>query len=443
MSSGAGHAAAVRAVIAAALAAVEPRSTVRRALRPGESRLGLGDEMVTLPESGRIWLVGAGKAALGMTEAAEEVLRDRLAGGTIAVPRSPGRAPATDAIPGIDVWEAAHPLPDATGLAAAAEALRVARGAGENDLVLCLLSGGASSLWSAPAAGVTLGDLRSTTRLLLHAGAAIEEMNTVRRHLSRIAGGGLARAAAPARTATLAISDVLGGAPHAIGSGPGVTDPTTFAEALDVLARYETAPPEAVRRHLQAGAAGALPETLKEGELPCEPIFHAAASIRDALAAAAEEAARLGYQPSVLSDHLEGAARDAGGAVGRAAIEASSRRSPQILLWGGETTVAVRGGGQGGRNQEVALAAALELDGHPGITVATLGTDGVDGPTPAAGAVVDGSTASRARDRGLDPAAALRENDSYTLLAGLDALLVTGPTGTNVNDLTIALINEP
>lgn len=198
-----------------------------------------------------------------------------------------------------------------------------------------------------------------------------------------------------------------------------------------------------MRRHLQAGAAGARTETLKAGELPREPDFHAAASVREALAAAAEEAARLGFRPSVVSDHLEGAARDAGAAVAAAAIEASSLRFPQILLWGGETTVTVRGSGRGGRNQEVALAAALALDGHSGITVATLGTDGIDGPTPAAGAVVDGSTAARAREHGLDPAAALGENDSYTLLRELDALLVTGPTGTNVNDLTIAIVHAP
>lgn len=210
MSSGAGHSAIAQAVFDAALAAVEPRDTVRRALRVGESRVGLGDATVELEEEGRVWLVGAGKAALGMAEAAADVLRDRLAGGCIVVPASPGIAPTFDAVPGIDLWTAAHPLPDAHSLAAAAAALRIARGAGEKDLVLCLLSGGASSLWSAPSAGLTLDDLRRTTQLLLHAGAAIEETNTVRRHLSRFAGGGLARAAMPARVATLAISDVLG-----------------------------------------------------------------------------------------------------------------------------------------------------------------------------------------------------------------------------------------
>lgn len=427
--------AVAEALMRAALEAVDPTDAVLRAMRLRGEVLILGDETVRLHEVANVWALGAGKAARGMAAGAVELLGERIAGGAIVVPDGLGRP-----IQSLEVWEAAHPIPDVRGLAAAAEALRVARRAGPDDLVLCLLSGGASALWTAPVAGITLGDLREVTDALLRAGAPIEEVNTVRRHLSRIAGGGLAREAAPARVTTLAISDVLAGDPHSIGSGPAVVDPTTHAEALAVLARYEVHAPAGVVRHLEAGAAGDRAETLKTGDLPRDPTVLVGASIRDALAAAAEEAVRLGYRPVVVTDHLEGPASTAGEEVARAALAASDKGPRQVLLWGGETTVVVKGSGRGGRNQEVALAAAQVLDGHAAITVAAFATDGVDGPTAAAGAIVDGSTARRGRDAGLDPTEALRENDSHTFLKAAGALITTGPTGTNVNDLTIAVV---
>lgn len=426
----------LRDLYRAALGAVAPDEAVLRALRLHGSTLRVGSEEIDLDAVGSIWVVGAGKAARGMAAGALELLGDQIAGGVIVAPDGLARP-----LLGIDVWEARHPIPDTRGLAAAAEALRVARAAEEGDLVLCLLSGGASSLWTAPGDGISLSELQEVTEALMRAGSPIGELNTVRRHLSRIGGGMLARAAAPARVLTLAISDVIGGAAHDIGSGPTSPDPTTHADALHVLTAREVHAPAAVRHHLQAGSAGQAPETLKAGELRQEPSFHVIASLRDALAAAAEEAMRLGHPATVVTDHLAGPASAAGELVARATIAArEAGEGPRALIWGGETTVEVRGSGRGGRNQELALAAARLLDGVPGIALAALATDGVDGDSPAAGAIVDGSTAERARRAGLDIYDALARNDSHTLLAATGDVIVTGPSGTNVNDIVIALI---
>lgn len=344
------------------------------------------------------------------------------------------------------LWEAAHPLPDAHGLAAATEALRLARGAGEGDLVLCLLSGGASALWPAPPEGISLGELRETTRALLRSGAPIEEVNAVRRHLSRIAGGWLAHAAFPARTIALVVSDVAGSAPEAIGSGPTAADPSRFADALEVLRRREVAVPSAVLRHLQRGLAGEVPETPKPGDPSlARSTLHLVADNASALHAAAAAAERLGYVPRVVSDRLHGEARQLGAEIAAQALRArgGGGGAPTALLYGGESTVTVTGAGRGGRNQELALAAALALDGMDGVLVAALGTDGRDGPTRAAGAVVGGGTADRGRARGGDPVAALARNDSGPFLEGAGDLLVTGPTGTNVADLVVALVRRP
>jgi glycerate 2-kinase len=423
------------AVRRAALAAVEPATAILRGLKLSDDLLVAGAEEIDLSGVDRVWLVGAGKAARGMAAGVVEMLGSRIAGGTVAVPDGLGRR-----LTAIDVWEAGHPLPDTRGLAAASEALQVAQRAGAGDLVLCLLSGGASALWAAPPAGVTIAELRDLTTALLRAGAPIDEINIVRRHLSGVGGGNLARRAAPARTLTLAISDVLGGSPHVIGSGPTSVDPTTFPDALRVIAAYEIRAPAGIRRHLQAGAAGERRETLKPGELPAEPPFHVIASLRDALAMAAEEAVRLGFPATVVSESFDGEARRRGEEVARAALAARNAGQRSVLIWGGETTVEVRGNGRGGRNQELALAAALAIENEPGITITAFATDGIDGPTPAAGATVDGRTAGRGRAAGLDPAKALQSNDSHTFLAACGALLSTGPTGTNVNDLTLAII---
>lgn len=408
-------------ILGAALAAIHGRAAVRRALSQDKS-------------SERIWLVGVGKAACGMAQGALDVLGTQVCGGTVTTKESHALP-----LPGIIVQEASHPLPDARGIAGADAALRLAESATGGDLVLCLLSGGASALWPAPPTGVTLEDLRATTDALLRAGAPIQELNAVRKHLSRIAGGQLARAAFPARVLTLAISDVVGSPPDVIGSGPSVPDPTTYQDALEALARRGVIAPPGVQAHLQAGAAGEHPETPK----PDDPVFgrtewRLIASIGDALQAAAEEATRLGYQATVVTERMEGEARE----VGRELAEFSrSAQTPAALLLGGETTVTVRGDGLGGRNQELALATAIALDGVPGVLAAALGTDGTDGPTDAAGAIVDGGTVARGRTLGLDAGDHLRRNDAYPFLRATGDLLLTGPTGTNVADLILILVH--
>jgi glycerate 2-kinase len=436
---------AVRPILDAALAAVDPRDAVRRALRWDDGALAIGEGDLARPgEGGRIWLIAAGKAAAGMALGALDVLGDAIAGGTVTVPHGT----RTALPPRMDVWEAAHPVPDAHGLAGAVAALEVARGAGEGDVVLCLLSGGASALWPAPVAGVSLSELAAATHALLRAGAPIAEVNAVRKHLSRIAGGRLAQAAAAARVVTLVISDVVGSPLDAVASGPTVPDPTTYADALEVLRRYGAQVPAGIIAHLQAGDAGAVEETPK----PADATFlhastHVIARNRDALDAAAQAATALGWNVTVEGDDMEGEARDVAAQVAALAwgahAEGTSALVPHLFLLGGETTVTVTGDGRGGRNQELALALAIELDGEPGVTAACIATDGRDGPTDAAGAVVDGTSAERARSLGLDPHDHLHRNDSHPLHRATGDLLVTGPTGTNVNDLILLFVDAP
>jgi len=330
-------------------------------------------------------------------------------------------------------------------MAAASDALRLVRSASPDELVLCLLSGGASALWTAPVAGVSLSDLQAITQLLLRSGASIDELNAVRKHLSRIAGGQLAMASRAGRLVTLAISDVIGDRPDVIGSGPTVPDPTTYADALAVLDRYGIDAPGSVLLHLRAGAAGEIPETPDVGHPVWERTsYSVVASLADALAGAEAFLASIGYRVEVSDQRVTGEAREAGAAIARVALAAagSERSEPLALLWGGEATVTVRGSGTGGRNQEMALAAAIELAGASNITVGCLATDGIDGPTDAAGAIIDGLTVEKAVGLGLDPSRALRDNDSYPLLCATGDLVVSGPTGTNVNDVAIVLIGS-
>lgn len=428
-----------RVILDAALAAANARAAVARSLSLDGGRLRVaGEEEIDLSAVESVWLVGAGKAACAMAMGALEILGGRITGGTLTTKDGHGCD-----LPRIEVWEAAHPVPDTRGMAGAADALRMARAAGPRDLVLCLLSGGASALWAAPAPGVTLTDLRTVTDALLRAGATIHELNTVRKHLSRIGGGWLARAAAPARVVTLAVSDVVGGALDVIASGPTVPDPTTFEDALEVLARHAVQAP-AVRARLQAGDAGEIEETPK----PFDAAFarasaHVVAGNADALRGAAREAGRLGYQARIVADDVEGEASSVGEQVGLLIRNTLAERpaGSVALLLGGETTVTVAGPGRGGRNQELALAVAMEIEGMPGVLAVSLGTDGTDGPTDAAGAFADGGTVARGEDAGLDGRQALRRNDAYPFLRAAGDLVVTGPTGTNVNDVVLVLID--
>ena len=340
--------------------------------------------------------------------------------------------------------EAGHPIPNAAGLEAADRALTLAAGAGRDDLVLVLLSGGASANWIAPVDGVTLADKQAVTRALLRSGANIGEINMVRKHLSRIKGGRLALRAQPARVVTLAISDVPGDDPAVIGSGPTMPDPSTLADARDVVFRHRLELPEAVTRAL----ADSGNETPKPGDkLFAAAEFKLVARPADAFRAAASVVRANGYEPVLLGDRIEGEARQVAAehAALALALRAQGRRA--VVLSGGELTVTIRGQGRGGPNQEYALALALALKGAPGITALSADTDGTDGgagsPNDPAGAIIDESTLSRAQRLGLDPAAFLADNDSTAFFSRLGDLVETGPTCTNVNDFRAIVVDRP
>jgi hydroxypyruvate reductase len=391
------------------------------------------------PPRGRTVVVGAGKAAGAMAQAVEAHWRGPLSG--LVVTRYGHGAPTRQ----IEVVEAAHPVPDAAGRRAAARILDTVRGLTRDDLVLCLISGGGSALLAAPAAGLTLEDKQAVNKALLRSGANISEMNCVRKHLSAIKGGRLAAACAPARVVTLAISDVPGDDPSVIASGPTVPDPTTFADALAVLAKYGIDEPRAVIEHLRA----ARDESPKPGDLRLaggEVVILATA--QDALRAAAAVAHASGVAPLILGDSIEGEARDV------AAVHAGIARQiaryggqlgspaapPCALISGGETTVTVRGDGRGGRNAEFLLALAVALDGHPGISAIAADTDGIDGSEDNAGALLAPDSLARAAALGVAAKARLAANDGYGFFAALGDLVTTGPTRTNVNDFRAILV---
>ena len=400
-----------------------------------------------LPDApkGRIVLLAAGKAAGSMAEVAERVYledrglaSERLTG--IAVARHGYGRPTRI----VEMVEAGHPVPDAAGLAAAERALALADGAGRDDLVLVLMSGGASANWIAPATGISFADKQAVTRALLKCGAHIGEINTVRKHLSRIKGGRLARHAFPARVATIAISDVPGDDPAVIGSGPTVPDPSTLEQARAIVAKYALAVPDAVTRAL----ADAANESPKPGdEIFASTSFTLAARPADALAAAERVAKAEGYEVVFLGDRVEGEARAVAAAHAALARNLRARGKRAILMSGGELTVTIRGQGRGGPNQEYALALASELAGMPGIAAVAGDTDGTDGgagsATDPAGAYVDGTTVARAKSLGLDPAAFLADNDSTGFFTRLGDLLEPGPTYTNVNDFRAIVVDSP
>jgi len=417
---------------------------VRRHLRVRGRRLQVAGLDYPL-DRGRIVVVAIGKAAFPMAAAAEDVLGARIADG-IAVGVS-----APPALRRLKARQAGHPVPDARGQAAADAIEQLAEGLGAGDLLLVLVSGGASALVPAPVAGVPLAEKAALTRALMRAGASIHELNAVRKHLSRLKGGGLARTAAPAAVAALVLSDVVGDDLATIASGPVSPDPTTYGDALAIVrARGAEGAAPAALRHLERGARGEVAETPKPGDALFARVSAAiVGSNRLSVDAAAREARRAGLRPVVLTTTLEGEAREVAPAlvgVLRECIETGRpARPPVCLLAGGETTVTVRGDGRGGRNQEIAVAAVEPLARCPAeAVVASLATDGIDGASDAAGGVVDRGSAQRARDLGLAPASAfLAASDSHGFLAPLGDLIVTGPTGTNVVDLTVLLAGNP
>lgn len=420
----------------AALAAVDPF----RALAP---HLAQVEELYRTGGFERLAVAGFGKAAVPMALAAEQLLGGMIDSGLVIVPHE---ARVATAPVRIEVATGGHPHPDSDGLAASNRIVDLARRADEKTLLVLLVSGGGSALFTAPADGITLEEKLATSRLLMEAGADIRELNTVRKHLSKVKGGRLAQLASPARIVTLAISDVPGDRPDVIASGPAYPDPTTFPEALAIVERLGLREriPATVRQRLLQGAAGAVEETPKPGH----PLFSRVTTAliarnRDAVEAAAGAARARGIGTRILDRQVCGEAREAGERLARLALDEQAKLAPGerlCLVSGGETTVRVVGKGKGGRNQELALAFAAAIEAREGIALLSAGTDGIDGPTDAAGGVVDGDTTLVARAAGLDPERALADNDAYPLLGACGALLKTGPTGTNVMDIQIALV---
>lgn len=431
-----------RRIFAAGVAAVDPVAAVQRAVVCHDATLVVHRTSYDLRRYAHIYVVGAGKAGATMTQGLEDVLGGRLSAGAVTV-KYGHLAPVTHVV----LNEADHPIPDAAGVQGAEAIIHLAQQAGEDDLVFCLLSGGGSALLPAPSAGITLAEKQQLTALLLECGASIDEINVIRKHLSQLKGGQLARLVAPATLVTLVLSDVVGDRLDAIASGPTVPDPSTFQDCLDIVARYDLLErlPARIRTRLQRGQDGEYPET-PQGEdaafARCQTVIIGSNHI--ALQAACETAQELGYTTLILSSSIQGEARQVARVY--AAIAQEIRRSgtpllpPACVLAGGETTVTIRGDGTGGRNQEFALAAALDIAGLERVVVLSGGTDGTDGPTDAAGALADGRTVVRAQALGVEPEPYLRRNDSYHFFAALDDLLITGPTGTNVMDIHLLLV---
>ena len=395
--------------------------------------------------AGRIVLLAAGKAAGAMVETAEAFYLDRmklpparLTG--VAVARYGYGRPTRV----VEMIEAAHPVPDTAGLRAAEQALKLAESAGPDDLVLVLMSGGASANWIAPAEGLSFSDKQAVTRALLRSGANIGEVNTVRKHISRIKGGRLARRAYPARLATFAISDVPHDDPSAIGSGPTVPDPTMLADARAIVAKYKLDLPDSVTRAL----TDAKNESPKPGDkIFANTTFALAARPADSLRAAEAMVRAAGYEPVMLGDSVEGEAREVAAAHAKLARDLRAQGKRAVILSGGELTVTIRGQGRGGPNQEYALALAIGLSGMPAVAALAADTDGTDGgvgdPGDPAGAIIDGETMARAKAAGLDPAAFLADNNSTGFFSALKDLLLTGPTYTNVNDFRAIVVDRP
>ncbi|MFZ5506275.1 MAG: glycerate kinase type-2 family protein [Pseudomonadota bacterium] len=387
---------------------------------------------------GRLLVIGAGKASASMARAVEDHWPGQLSG--LVVTRYGYAVPCQR----IEIVEAAHPVPDAAGEAAARRLLQFVEGLTEDDLVLCLISGGGSSLLPLALSGLTLADKQALNKALLASGASISEMNCVRRHLSAIKGGRLAAACAPARVVNLLLSDVPGDDPIDIASGPTVADPTTCADALDILRRYEIDVPPRALDLLQSGEG----ETLKPGD-PRLPTIetHFIATPQMALEAAAQVARSAGYTPCILGDAIEGEARDVGKTMAGIALQVARRGQPVappcVLLSGGETTVTLRGRGRGGRNVEFLLSLGLALRGEPGIHALAGDTDGVDGQEEIAGAVLTPDTLARAWERGIKPRERLEDNDAHGFFEALDDAVVTGPTLTNVNDFRAIVVDGP
>ena len=427
-------------VVLAALAAADPAQAILQALELKDGTLVVGEKHYDLAAFGRVKVVGAGKAAQAMALGLYQLLGERVAGGVLVTKHI---SPEQSGLPeSLSVLAGGHPVPTEASVSSTVRLVHFLADSAADDLVICLISGGGSALMTWPQEGVSLADLQELTRLLLASGANITEINTLRKHLDRVKGGGLARIAAPAQVITLILSDVIGSPLDVIASGPTVADSSTFAQAYAILEKYNLLQktPASIRAVLQQGMAGDLPETLKANDpLLNNVVNQVIASNLQAAQAGLEQARSASFHTMLLTTYLQGEAAQVGSVLASLLkqIESSDQPLPRpaCLVAGGETTVTLRGDGLGGRNQELALGAAFLLEGMADAALLTLGTDGEDGPTDAAGALVTGETLARARQMGLNPLDYLQRNDSYHFFQALNDLLVTGPTGTNVNDL--------
>ncbi|MFO7754304.1 MAG: glycerate kinase [Desulfobacteraceae bacterium] len=429
-------------IFRAGLAAVEPEKSVFRHCQRHGDILEIDGTAFDLSRFNRVLLLGAGKAGAPMAGALEKILGGRLSRGLVLV-----KYGHVQLLEKTELVQAGHPVPDGNGLEGTKRLMELAEKADQGTLVICVLSGGGSALMPWPAPGIDLADKQETTRLLLECGASIHEINTVRKHLSRVKGGRLASAVYPGTLACLVLSDVIGNDLDIIASGPGVPDPGTFEQCMEIVHGYglESRLPVSVQKHLKKGAEKRVRETPKPGDPVFDNTFHAVIACgMDALKAAAAKAEALGYHPYILSDDVSGETVDAAGEHVRIALSikagAHGVSPPACLLSGGETTVTLQNPGKGGRNQEFALKCALDIAGLDNIAVLSAGTDGTDGPTDAAGGLVDTSSKRRAEKSGFDARHHLDGHDAYPLLEAAGDLYKTGPTFTNVMDMRVILV---
>jgi len=427
-----------------AVKAVDAEGCVRRFVSLAGDTLRVGDRTYDLNAFDRVLVVGAGKASVRMGVALESILGDRLSGGVVNT-----KYGHSEPLAHIRIVECGHPVPDEAGVAGTRRILDLLARADERTLVIGLISGGGSALMPAPTAGITLEEKQETTRLLLGCGANIVELNAIRKHLSAVKGGGLARAAFPASVVALMLSDVIGDPLDVIASGPTVPDTSTFKTCLEILEKYELVDklPAAVRGRFEAGLKGEIPDTSKPGDEAlgrCQNLVVGSNGL--AVASAGARAGELGYRTLVLSSRVEGEAREVVHVYTAIAKEIVTTKAPiaapACVIAGGETTVTVRGKGKGGRNQELVLSGAMQLAGWDRVVLFSGGTDGTDGPTDAAGAVADGKTIARAEAAGMSAVSFIKNNDAYPFFAALDDLVMTGPTGTNVADVAFVMVGD-
>jgi hydroxypyruvate reductase len=428
-------------IMSAALAAVDPAQAIRQNVSLEGDSLRIGQRSYDLAGYDRIFVAGGGKAGSPMVAAIEEILGQRVTAGLVNVKHG-HLPPEAAAVRRVEIVEAGHPTPDEAGRRGAERMVEMLSELTEKDLIICVISGGGSALMTLPQPAISLADVQALTGELLRCGAIINEINAVRKHISRIKGGQLARLIHPAQVVSLILSDVVGNPLDVIASGPTVPDTTTFAQAHGVLQKYDLLErvPTSIVEHLGAGVAGKIAETPKEGDAVFATVYNLIVGSNEIAAQAAlNRAQELGFNTQLLSTYVEGEAREVAKVLAALAKEMAKSGQPiprpACLVVGGETTVTIMGEGEGGRNQEMALAAALAIEGWEDVMVVTLATDGTDGPTDAAGGVATGETAAWARELGLDPEEYLANNDSYHFLEALGELIVTGPTNTNVNDL--------